>query len=68
MNMKPYHHHNLNASMIDQTITAVGWVAKRRNFGQLVFIDLRDKTGILQVVINEDLAPTIKEVRSEFIL
>ena len=68
MNMKPYHHDQLNASMIDQTITAVGWVAKRRNFGQLVFIDLRDKTGILQVVINEDLTPFIKEVRSEFIL
>jgi aspartyl-tRNA synthetase len=66
--MKPYHHHNLNASMINKTITAVGWVAKRRNFGQLVFIDLRDKTGILQVVINEELAPTIKDVRSEFIL
>ena len=32
MNMKPYHHDQLNASMIDQTITAVGWVAKRRNF------------------------------------
>jgi aspartyl-tRNA synthetase len=68
MNMKPTHHAQLNQSMVGQHITAVGWVAKRRNFGQLVFIDLRDKTGILQIVINEELAPSIKEVRNEFIL
>ena len=68
MNMKPYHHAQFNASMIGQHITAVGWVAKRRNFGQLVFIDLRDKTGIVQIVVNEDLAPSIKDVRNEFIL
>ncbi len=68
MNMKPTHHAQLNQSMVGQSVTAVGWVAKRRNFGQLVFIDLRDKTGILQIVINEELAPSIKEVRNEFIL
>jgi aspartyl-tRNA synthetase len=66
--MKKNHHAQLNKSMVGQSITAVGWVAKRRNFGQLVFIDLRDKTGILQIVINEELAPLIKEVRNEFIL
>jgi aspartyl-tRNA synthetase len=68
MNMKSTHHAQLNQSMVGQSVTAVGWVAKRRNFGQLVFIDLRDKTGILQIVINEELAPSIKEVRNEFIL
>jgi aspartyl-tRNA synthetase len=68
MNMKPTHHAQLNKTMVGQGITAVGWVAKRRNFGQLVFIDLRDKTGLLQIVINEELAPSIKEVRNEFIL
>jgi len=68
MNMKTNHHHELNASLINHNITVVGWVSKRRNFGQLVFIDLRDKTGIIQVVVNEDLAHSIKEVRSEFIL
>ena len=68
MLLKNNHHGELNRSHIGQTITAVGWVSKRRNFGQLVFIDLRDKTGILQVVVNEELAPSIKEVRNEFIL
>lgn len=68
MLMKQNHHIEFNRASIGQTITAVGWVSKRRNFGQLVFIDLRDKTGILQIVVNEDLAPSIKEVRNEYIL
>jgi len=53
---------------INQTVSVVGWVAKRRNFGAIVFIDLRDRTGIVQCVFNEDMATAIKEVRNEYIL
>jgi aspartyl-tRNA synthetase len=50
------------------TVTVLGWVAKRRNFGSIVFMDLRDRTGILQCVFNEELTEKVKDVRSEYIL
>ena len=46
----------------------MGWVAKRRNFGSLVFIDLRDRSGITQLVFDETSSEAIKEVRNEYIL
>lgn len=53
---------------IGKTVTVIGWVAKRRNFGSIVFIDLRDRTGIVQCVFNEEFTEKVKDVRSEFIL
>lgn len=58
----------LRLSDVNQEVTLVGWVAKRRNFGALVFIDLRDREGITQLVFSEELAHTITEVRNEYIL
>lgn len=49
-------------------VTLIGWVAKRRNFGSLVFIDLRDRTGITQLVFDEQLSEQIRDVRNEYIL
>ena len=49
-------------------VTLIGWVARRRNFGQLVFVDLRDRSGVVQVVFDEQLSEEIKEVRNEYIL
>lgn len=49
-------------------VTLCGWVAKRRNFGALVFIDLRDRYGITQLVFNEDIATQISDVRNEYVL
>ena len=49
-------------------VTLIGWVAKRRNFGSLVFIDLRDRSGITQLVFDEDISDQIKDVRNEYIL
>lgn len=49
-------------------VTLIGWVSKRRNLGSLVFIDLRDRSGIVQVVFDETMAEQVKEVRSEYIL
>ena len=38
---------------IGETVTVMGWVQKRRNLGSLIFIDLRDRSGLLQVVCDE---------------
>ena len=55
-----------------RTVTLAGWVARRRDHGGLVFIDLRDGTGITQLVINPERAPEAAEragdVRNEFVL
>ena len=53
---------------VGQSVTLIGWVAKRRNFGSLVFIDLRDRAGITQVVFDENLSKEIINVRNEYIL
>ena len=58
----------LRISNTDDTVTLIGWVAKRRNLGSLVFIDLRDRYGITQVVFGENLTEEIKDVRNEYIL
>jgi len=42
----------LRATDIGKQVTLMGWVAKRRDFGELTFIDLRDRAGLTQVVLN----------------
>jgi len=49
----------------DQEVKVAGWVNTRRDHGKIVFIDLRDRTGILQVVCQPDL---IKDVKEEYVL
>ena len=44
----------LRSENIGQSVVLMGWVAKKRNLGSLVFFDLRDKTGITQVVVREE--------------
>ena len=63
-------HHNgeLRPSHIGQEVKLIGWVAKKRNFGSLVFIDLRDRTGICQLVFDEKVGASVKEVRNEYVL
>ena len=61
----------LNQQHIDETITVCGWVNRRRDHGGVIFVDLRDKQGILQVVFDPDDAEmfTLAEsVRNEFVL
>lgn len=58
----------LRLSNINEKVTLCGWVAKRRNFGSLVFIDLRDRYGLTQLVFNEDLSDKIVDVRNEYVL
>ena len=66
-----YRTHNngeLRLQDVNSEVTLCGWVAKRRNFGALVFIDLRDRYGFTQLVFNEDIATQISDVRNEYVL
>ncbi len=58
---------------IGQEVTVMGWVQKRRDLGRLIFLDVRDRTGILQVVINqstveESLFKKAESVRTEYVV
>lgn len=58
---------------VGQEITLKGWVARRRDLGGLIFIDLRDREGIMQLVINpetvsKDVKETAESLRSEFVI
>lgn len=58
----------LRLANVGEKVTLVGWVAKRRNLGSLVFIDLRDRSGIVQLIFDESIADAVKDVRNEYIL
>ena len=63
----------VSAANIGQTVTVMGWVQKRRNLGSLIFIDLRDRSGILQIVFDEnsvgaDGFTKAGTLRSEFVI
>ena len=57
---------------LDKKVKLAGWVSKRRDHGQLIFIDLRDKSGIMQIVFNPEISPKThikaKELRSEWVI
>lgn len=63
-------HHNgeLRIEHINTDVQLIGWVAKKRNLGSLVFVDLRDRYGITQIVFNESFEERLKEVKNEYIL
>jgi len=61
----------LNKSFLEEKVELCGWVNRRRDHGGVIFLDLRDKKGIAQVVINPDTKETFKlaeSVRNEFVL
>lgn len=57
---------------IGEKVTLKGWVQKRRDLGGLIFIDLRDRTGLVQIVFNPDVSPEAlslaEKVRTEYVL
>ncbi len=63
---------SLRASNAGESVTLAGWVHRRRDHGQLIFIDLRDRDGIVQVVVRPDDHPesydAANEVRGEYVL
>ncbi len=61
----------LSSSNIGEKVTVMGWVQKQRNLGSLVFIDLRDRTGIVQLVFTDkdgEMFDKAKTIRSEFVI
>jgi aspartyl-tRNA synthetase len=62
----------LRASDADKDVVLMGWVHRRRDLGQLIFIDLRDRAGIAQIVFNKELDPEAhakaEGLRSEFVV
>ena len=62
----------VSAADLEKTVTVCGWAARQRDLGQLIFIDLRDRTGILQLAFDDHTDRAVFEkafaVRSEFVL
>ena len=62
----------LNMSNVEQEVVLNGWVAKRRNLGGLIFVDLRDKTGIVQVTFDDTIPQEVFEkadsLRGEYVI
>ena len=56
----------LSEKNVGQEVKLIGWVSKKRNLGSIVFIDLRDRSGIIQVTVNEGVE--LPEVRNEYII
>ncbi len=69
--MRTHYCGEINADFIDQTVELCGWVNRRRDHGGVIFIDLRDRSGVVQVVYDpdvEDVFATAEQVRNEFVL
>ena len=56
----------LSEKNVGQVVSLIGWVSKKRNLGAIVFIDLRDRSGIIQVTINEGVE--IPDIRNEYVI
>jgi len=63
---------DLRAADAEKEVVLMGWVHKRRDLGNLIFIDLRDRSGLAQIVFNKEQAPAAharaEELRSEFVI
>ena len=69
MSMNRTHHNGeLRIENVGEIVELKGWVAKKRNLGALVFIDLRDRYGITQVICDESMETVTKEVKNEFVI
>ena len=63
-------HHNgeLRIENVGQQVELKGWVAKKRNLGALVFIDLRDRHGITQIICDEKMSEITSQIKNEYII
>ncbi len=72
MNIRTHHCGELNKKQVGQTVVLNGWVQRRRDHGMVIFIDLRDRTGITQVVFNAERNLTVHQaahsLRSECVV
>ncbi|MBS7817909.1 aspartate--tRNA ligase [Wohlfahrtiimonas chitiniclastica] len=63
----------VSEALLDQTVTLTGWVHRRRDHGGVIFIDLRDREGIVQIVIDPEVTPAdqfkeAERIRNEFVI
>jgi len=69
--MRTHYCGELNREQLNQTVTLCGWANRRRDHGGVIFIDLRDRSGIAQIVCNPDdslMFKAAESVRNEFVL
>ncbi|MDW6093170.1 aspartate--tRNA ligase [Vibrio rhizosphaerae] len=67
--MRSHYCGHLNKSLVGQNVELCGWVNRRRDLGGLIFIDMRDREGLVQVVVDPDMADVFEvanQLRSEF--
>jgi aspartyl-tRNA synthetase len=69
---RTHYTNDLDKNNIGQTVSVCGWVNKERNKGSIAFVDIRDRTGLIQITFDEACKPELlekaKTVRSEFVL
>jgi aspartyl-tRNA synthetase len=69
--MRTHYCGQVNAGAVGQSVTVAGWVHRRRDHGGVIFIDLRDREGLLQVVFNPGAGEVFaagEKLRSEFVV
>ena len=63
---------DINVEQVGRNLNLAGWVNRRRDHGRLIFIDLRDRTGLVQIVFNPEVSPQahniVEKVRSEWVI
>jgi len=64
--MRTHRAGDVRPEMIGETVTVCGWVAARRDHGGVVFVDLRDTAGLVQVVLDPSVTPEAHDLRSEY--
>ncbi len=69
--MRSHYCGQVNEKLLGQEVTVAGWVHRRRDHGGVIFVDLRDREGLLQIVFDPDAAAVFKEaerLRNEFVV
>lgn len=70
---RTHHCGNLGKNYVGETVTLNGWVNRRRDLGQVIFVDLRDRSGLVQIVLDPEVLGTeqfavAERLRSEFVI
>src|ERR1700755_1810954 len=69
--MRTHYCGHVDERLIGQEVTVAGWVHRRRDHGGVIFVDLRDREGLLQIVFDPDAPAILKEaerLRGEFVI